>query len=432
MKLLSKTNRYYITAALIVFLIGTGVCYFLLTRIMNEEVTEQLHMKAAAIKNDLDVMDAIPENFVSPGDGASIKLYCKCNLSSQPDEYLRDTTIYSAEAKEDLTYRKYTFYYTPKRAEKQASTYKITIKKALFEEDDLLIAIGKAMFFLFALLLLVMFEVNRRISKKLWKPFYESISRVEEFTVSQGHVLNFPSSGIQEFDELNKVLHEMTQKISEDYHRLKDFSENASHEIQTPLAIIKTKLELLMQAEGLKEAEIKLISDAYESAGRLSKLNQALILLTRIGNKQFGETKMVKFDELIQARVIPFKELIDHKGLVLDLHLRGGPEKEMNPALADILFSNLLGNAIKHNHPCGNITVRTNKDEISISNTGVSVPEDPSCFFERFRKADASSDSLGLGLAIVKQICEESGIAVSYSYQEGIHSLLLKFQLASS
>ncbi len=431
MKLLSKTNRYYITAALIVFLIGTGVCYFLLTRIMNEEVNEQLHTKAAAIKSDLDVMETIPEHFISPGDGASIKLYCNCTPSSTP-EYLRDTTIYSADAKEDLTYRKYTFYYTPKRAEKQVSTYLITIKKALFEEDDLLIAIGKAMFFLFALLLLVMFEVNRRISKKLWKPFYESISRVEEFTVSQGDVLIFSPSGIQEFDELNHVLYEMTRKISEDYHSLKDFSENASHEIQTPLAIIKTKLELLMQAEGLKEAQLKLISDAYESAGRLSKLNQALILLTRIGNKQFSETKIVKFDELIRARLTHFKELIDHKGLVLDLNLQGGPEKEMNPALADILLSNLLGNAIKHNHPGGNMTIRTNKDEISISNTGVSVAQDPTHFFERFRKGDASSDSLGLGLAIVKQICEESGIVASYSYQEGIHTLLLKFQSASS
>jgi signal transduction histidine kinase len=426
LKLLSKTNRYYITAALVVFLIGTGVFYFMLNHIMDEEANEQLMSEKTHISAELDKLGKVPDYFLSAGDEVNIQAIQDC---AHCQDKLRDTTIYSPESKEELAYRKLSFV---KKIKDQQGSYQVTITKALFEDDDLIMTIIKSMFILLTLLLLAMIEINRRISKKLWKPFYESLNRVEAFNISHDYTLRFEPTGIQEFDELNAVLNSMIEKISKDFQGLKDFSENASHEIQTPLAIIKTKLELLMQSKGLEEEQMKLISEAYESAGRLSKLNQALVLLTRIGNNQFSETKHLVLNDLIRSKLDHFRELLEHKNLSLKVQLDQGPEKDMSPALADVLLSNLIGNAIKHNQQSGMISIESSAAEIRISNTGEPLTADPARLFERFQKDDTTSESLGLGLALVKQICDVCGLAISYSFRGGIHTLVLKFPLASS
>jgi signal transduction histidine kinase len=431
LKLLNKTNRYYFTAALIVFLVGTGVFYLMLNHIMEEEANEQLLSEKAHICSDLDKLGDVQAHFLTAGDRVEITLF-PSSPAAKKEDYLRDTTLYSLESKEDLSFRKLSFMHNIKGADGITTPYLITITRPLFETDDLILTIVKSMLILLSLLLGVMFEVNRRISKKLWKPFYATLNQAENFTVAQNNLMNETKTGIQEFDDLNKVLKGMTRKISDDYRNLKDFSENASHEIQTPLAIIKAKLELLIQSDGLKEGQIKLISEAYESAGRLSKLNQALILLTRIGNNQFAETRPILLNELIQTKLTHFQELIAHQHLLVEQDLSQGPEISIHPVLADVLISNLVGNAIKHNQEGGKITVTSDSREIRFRNTGPAPLIDTNLLFERFRKGTSSSDSLGLGLAIVKQICDSAGILIRYTFEDGFHTLALNFPLASS
>jgi signal transduction histidine kinase len=416
------------TAALIVILIGTGLFYFFLNRIMDEEVNEQLMLEKTKISRELDKPGEFSFHFLSAGDDVTLAS-CQDTVCS-PKDIMRDTTIYQTEAKEELPYRKLIFRHRINEKDGKIHCYQITVTKALFEDDDLIFAIVKSMLILLSILLIALYQINRSISRKIWKPFYESIARVEAFNISQDYALSFSPSGIQEFDELNSAFGKMTEKISRDYHSLRDFSENASHEIQTPLAIIKNKLEMLIQSKDLREDQLNLIRDAYESAGRLSRLNQALILLTRIENNQFTETKNIALDELINSKLENYAELLQHKNIKLSTSLEEMPVLNMNPALADILLSNLIGNAIKHNIVDGQLEVSTTKDKLVVSNTGEKLDTDPSKLFERFRKGNASSDSLGLGLAIVKQICETNGIRISYSYHDKFHRLVLNFPLA--
>jgi signal transduction histidine kinase len=423
-KLLNKTNLYYLSGALIIFAAGTLVFYFMLMKIMDNEASEQLQLEKTRVCHKLDAMGAIPDRFISIGDEVEIKPipYSKVPLQSSASQ---DTSIFSKEMNEDLPYRKLSFIYNSPGS--QQASYHITLIKPFFESDDVITTIIKAMLILLALLLLCMFEINRRISRKLWKPFYHALHLLDSYNLAKASPLAFEKSGINEFDELNVALGKMTDKISRDYLSLKDFSENASHEIQTPLAIIKAKLELLMQSEDMSQQQKKLITEVYESSNRLSKLNQALALLTRIGNNQFAETKTVNMNELLLGKLSSFEELLQHKNIQVDRDMTVQVNGMINPGLADILISNLLSNAIKHNLKGGKLMIRTATGEIRLLNTGEALFGPPDKLFERFHKEKQASESLGLGLAIVRQICDSSGIGVSYKYADDLHQISLKF-----
>ncbi|MFI5151174.1 MAG: sensor histidine kinase [Bacteroidia bacterium] len=430
MNLLNKTNRYYITATLVVFLIGTLVFYVMINQIMDNEANEQLLIEKVQLTQQLDALGQAPPAGLRAGDQIDVvPIPFKVN-GKLPAEFKRDTSLFFKENGEVLPFRQLRFLHTVHPAKGEPQTYLITITKALFEDDDLIMTIVKSMLILFSLLLLVMFEINRRISRKLWKPFYDSIRKLEVFNISHDYPLQFQKSGIKEFDELNSALENITSKISQDYHNLKEFSENASHEIQTPLAIIKSKLELLIQDEKLGGTQMKLISDAYESAGRLSRLNQALILLTRISNGQYLETKEVSWNEIIIQKLEHLHDLLNHKNLQVAMNLSEPITVRMNPVLADILFSNLVGNAIKHNFPGGWLRISSEGGKLMISNSGEPLSTEPTRLFDRFRK-DQTTDSLGLGLAIVKQICDSYHISVSYTSEGNAHTLSLQIPVLS-
>ena len=218
----------------------------------------------------------------------------------------------------------------------------------------------------------------------------------------------------------------MTEKIAKDYRNLKEFTENASHEMQTPLSIIQSKLELLIQSENLTAEQMQEVQVIYESAARLAKLNQALLLLAKIENSQFAEAKPVKLDEIIKTKLLFFEELIAHKNISVEVNLEP-LTINIHPILADILVSNLIGNAIKHNLEKGKLIVKLKGDELVIQNSGKPLTITPEQLFQRFRKADPASDSLGLGLAIVNEICIVYNYSIDYKYVDNLHSVSIGF-----
>jgi signal transduction histidine kinase len=404
--------------ALVIFALGTCLFYWSLRRIMGEDASEKLQLEAVQVSAKLNHLGKVPEQFISAGD----KIFIEPGPMSAGASGLHDTTVYDKEEQEELHYRTLCF---PFVLNNQA--YRITITRPLFESDDLISTTVKSMLFIVLGLLAGILLINRWISRKLWRPFYKTLEQLKTYSIDGPKLAAFRPSGIVEFDELNVTLEKMTDKISSDYLSLKDFSENASHEIQTPLAIVKSKLEMLIQSPGLSESQIKLISDIYEGSNRLSKLNQALILLTRIGNNQFSETKAIRVSELVSNKLKSFDELISHKELQVNEDLNNSVVVHLHPILADILISNILGNAIKHNVRGGKIDIRLTEQALSLSNTGEVLEADPEKLFERFKKGNAAADSLGLGLALVRQICDSSGIRVSYQYEEQVHTISLKF-----
>ena len=267
---------------------------------------------------------------------------------------------------------------------------------------------------------------TRFLSLKIWQPFYKTIEQIKGFTFDRKEPLSAPPTKIEEFNTLNQAIEQMTLKVLSDYRSLKQFTENASHEMQTPLAIIKSKIELLMQEEELSERERQAIQQIQTAASRLSRLNQSLLLLTRIENRQYTNTRKLNLKELLEGQLDFVEPLISAKNLSIHTEMQDVFQK-MDPALAEVLIGNLLGNAIKHNQQDGTIKINLNDQQLNISNTGKTLSVPTHKLFNRFYKGTEAAPSLGLGLAIVKEICTSYGFNVQYNYRENLHSLSVDF-----
>ena len=219
----------------------------------------------------------------------------------------------------------------------------------------------------------------------------------------------------------------MTDKARRDYIALKEFSENAAHEMQTPIAVAKGKLELLLESPDLQENQLPLIQSAQEALSKLSRLGQSLSLLTKIENNEFTSQETTNFSEVVQQSVRLFQDLCELKGLTLRSQIEPSVYLSINAAIADIMISNLLKNAVRYNLTDGWIEVVLTKKELTVKNPGVPPNVPTQQLFERFRKSNQSGESLGLGLAIVKKICDVNHWHVRYDFVEGVHQLTVRF-----
>lgn len=211
--------------------------------------------------------------------------------------------------------------------------------------------------------------------------------------------------------------------MQHDYRSLREFTENASHEIQTPLALINARVEQFIQSKDLGENHTYWIEEIYHAARRMSRLNQGLLLLAKIENQQFTGQEELDLSQLALNKLKDFEDILQHKDITLSVQSTGSFRKSMSPALADILLTNLINNAIRHNYNGGELRLESGTDYLKVSNTGNPLKSDPERLFERFKKESTGAESLGLGLAIVKQICDNCELRISYRYQEPIHSI---------
>ena len=233
--------------------------------------------------------------------------------------------------------------------------------------------------------------------------------------------LNLSPTKITEFEELNRSVTQMTDKVSSEYQTLKTFTDNASHEIQTPLAIIRSKLDLLIQSS--HEDQVDQLQAIYDATGRITKLNQTLLLLAKIDNDQYKKPEVVNLKILLEKKFQQFEELIKGKNIKLIYNL-DDINININRELAELLFNNLLSNAIQHNYTAGTIDCRLETDIFSIANTGPALTFESAAIFDRFQKGN-HSDGSGLGLAVAKQICDASNLTIYHTYTNNTHKLVL-------
>ena len=310
-------------------------------------------------------------------------------------------------------------------------TYAVTTYFSSKEITHLLIKIAVAEAVIFLLLLGAIIVINRRTSRRLWTPFYDAMAAIQTYDIVKNKPLALTGqTGIGEFDRLNLTLTQLIDRVYRSYNNQIQFTENASHELQTPLAIIRSKVELLMDAPHLTADIAALLVDINEANERLSQMNKNLLLLAKIDNDQFPEKSPVAVGALL-GRLIAYYEAYFEtnmpkitSGIETDLVLQA------NSALMEILVNNLLRNAILHNVPGGYIHIRLTGDQLLIENSGPALEGDVQRLFGRFEKGRQESRSTGLGLALVKQICQLYGFDVRYVHSEGKHSVCVLFPQA--
>jgi signal transduction histidine kinase len=299
----------------------------------------------------------------------------------------------------------------------------------LLSTDELITGIGEVMLILMISLIIALVLVSDGISKTVWQSFHDSLIFLKSYDIKNPKALKFKKTRIEEFHQLNDVISAMIEKSIDDYSTLKEFSENASHEIQTPLSIIKLKSELLMQDKTLKESQLKGISTIYTAANRLSKLNHDLVFLTKIDSNQFLELTAINLTEFVNKKLSHFEDLIVLKNIAVNKDFSASPKLLVNDTLIYVMITNLLNNSIKHNVEGGEINLRIRENELVVENTGLPLPkgEKANDLFLRFKKASQSKDSSGLGLALVKRIVDLYGMHIDYKVKENIHSISIMF-----
>lgn len=407
MKLLSKlTNRYLGWSVAVMVVIGL-IIYIAFSRVISWQLDEKLTENLESVKEQLE---HAPETaFFDP-----LTVVEKTNTEAESIAF-SDTLIYNEREQEYEDYRQI-------RSVKNINGeyYRILLRKSKIESEDLLATLAIVTLLGMLILWLILFLVTRKLAKSLWQPFFANLERIRQFSVLSEEALAFENTGIFEFDQLNTVVSGLTSQIIADFQNQKQFSEDVSHELQTPLAIISSRLESLLENPALKEHS-ETLNGIYASVQRLSRLNKAMILLRKIENNQFSSNEQTNITGLVKDKLDEFSELITLKNLQLETVSEDDFVVEIPTALAEIFINNLLSNSINHTDKGGSIRIELSSRKLAICNSGSASIPHPEKLFNRFYKADPSSQSVGLGLAIVKKICDLHQLEISYHFSQGKH-----------
>ncbi len=418
MKLVTKTILYYILICIPLLIIATILSFKLISGAVNENVNETLlsgkikaqqiidsHAEPVSLFLDYDSLSRITIDTTN-GQGSTLHEIFKMDYAER----------------EEIKFRELKSYYN-----KKGTNYLITITKPMLEEDDLIENLFTSLLIIIGFLVMAFFIVNWFISKTLWNPFYKIIKQVNAYEIKNKPGISFTKTSTKEFKQLSIALNKMTEKIYEDFIAQKEFSENASHEMQTPLAVIKAKLDLLIQSPNLKEKEMEQLQGIENSVNKLSYLNRAMLLLAKIENSQFIKTEEVNLSQLIEKVVVNYEDLIASKNISFKKNIIANYIINMNPVLCDVLITNLLQNALRHNHNNGEINIELTRNKFIISNSGKRLTINENELFGRFKKNDASNESIGLGLSIVKSITDTYGFSVEYKFENDLHTFIINF-----
>lgn len=308
----------------------------------------------------------------------------------------------------------------------KGNPHKLTIKASTVEEDELLEDLLTALIALYIMLVISIAVINQLVQRKVWTPFYTLLERLKYFKPGMGTVFKAPESPVSEFSMLGSELEDLIARNEAIYANQKQFIENASHELQTPLAISLNKLELFVENNPLPEEQMMEISRIGDTLSRLVRLNKSLLMLSKIENRQYPDEERINFSELAERLVDDFSDLAQYKAVTMTINTVTNLIFTMNRGLALTLVSNLVKNAIVHNHRGGNVTILINNHSLTVINTGSDKPLKKEAVFRRFYKDSASEQGTGLGLSIVKSITESYKLCIAYDFDKQ-HSFTVTF-----
>jgi signal transduction histidine kinase len=419
MRLLTKTTLYFLIA-LVPLLVAAGFYLYqgfskeLKQRMDQELITEEIqwirYLRTQAASGTTFILKT-PEILIAPVDGV-------------PSRYPAINTVTAPGANNN---RQIPFRQLKHIVQIDGTTYLISLHRSLEQRTALAATATRIMLLVFITIFIITIVVNWFISQSIWRPFRRSLQKISSAELQKMEAIHFEKTGIKEFDELNASLNEMADKIHRDYINMKEFTENAAHEMQTPVAIAQGKLELLLQDTNLREEQIDYAMQATEALSRLNKLNQSLLLLAKIENNQYETSESISLVEVTKKYLQLFDAHISDKQLVIDTQFREDWKLNLHVLLADSLVSNLLGNAIKYNYSGGKIMIVVHQDYYSISNTSFEPPIDPTQIFKRFNRfTKTSQNSTGLGLAIVKKICDTQNLQITYESKNTVHQFIIR------
>jgi signal transduction histidine kinase len=416
MKLSAHYNKASIVITIFVLLAGAVIYFFAITYIGRNQLDRDLTEEFVEVVNYVNLNGQLPKQV----------------------DFDEDQTVFTITNQKNLPTRFFdTIYTNPKEKKNEAGRavsgliklkgtyYKVTITESRESTEYLVQIITIITLVLMIGLLIILFITNRYILNGLWRPFYDTLNNLKAFNVSDEPSFPLKQNKINEFNELNDAVNVMSTRVKKDYEHLKHFTENASHEMMTPLAVITAKLDTLIQDETLNQTQYDQINDIYTATSKLSRLNQSLVLLVKIENNLIEDAEPLRLETLITQKLNQFNELISSKDISVEESL-GQKEVFASKYLVDIFLNNMFSNAIRHSTQHGTLIIKLTNNVLIFQNSGTEQALNSERLFERFQKGQ-KSEGTGLGLTIVKNICSLYNWDISYRYENLLHTFQIKF-----
>ena len=285
--LIKKTSQRFLLVGVFVILFSLVALYYINIAVIQKETDEGLHSTVfvleKAIKNG-----HIPESIQPVIDIEIVNLIAKDNFGN--------TFIFDEAENEYEEFRFYSVYRTIRN-----TNYKITTRTLLVEEEDIILPIIISFFFITVLMLLAQFYLNKKNFNLIWKPFFRNLDVIKNYSVKDVKPIELVETDVLEFSELNLQIEQFIKKAHEDYLNLKNFTENISHEIQTPLAIMQVKIGELMDGDSLNESQFLILSQLQQNISRISKTNNQLSVLAKIENNQFLNVSSIDLSKIYKT-----------------------------------------------------------------------------------------------------------------------------------
>jgi signal transduction histidine kinase len=387
--------------------------YFILRIIITQEARENLLSRMYLVEQQIKNTGEIPNLY-------PIIEVQKATQETKISQSFRKVKIWNELEKEDEIFLEYSG-----KVNIDGSWFIIKLRQFTFENEDLILLLVFTLFILLSSAFTISYFSTRKMNRTVWSSFEHNLHEIENYRLKLEKDITFEKSDIEEFERLSNVVTDFTRKMRSDYFSLKEFTENASHEIQTPVSIALINLEEILQLDIKKDLFQKVVI-VINSLKRLSAINQNLILLTKIENRQFEASNEVSFKEILLRKKAEFSGLFEAKEVDVDLSSEGDFKVRMNEYLSDVLISNLLSNAVNHNIKEGTIKIRIKPGVLNICNTAEDNTLTNENIFNRF--VSGNSKSSGLGLAIVRQICEIHDLEVQYQ-KDVLHCFTIRIKL---
>lgn len=410
-------------ALIVVLTVWAGFFYMAVVEEVNDEVDDTLE----DYSEGLIIRALSGEDMPTASNGSNNQYYLyevsESYAASHPQITYRDEMVFITEKSETEPARVLiTIFRTEDERYMELVVYTPTIEKL-----DLLRAILGWIIFLYVLLLLITLSINIWVFRKNMKPLYVLLKWLDTSQLGKKNEPLENTTKITEFRKLNAATMAFAERGEKLFEQQKTFIGNASHEMQTPLAICRNRLEMLMEDETLTEHQLNELIKTHQTLENLTRMNRSLLLLCKIENGQFADTRSVCLNDILAHYLDDYKEVYAYRNITVTVTTDSSFCVEMNDSLVSVLVTNLLKNSFVHNIDGGFIYIKITANTFEISNTG-EKPLDRERIFERFYQGQKKEGSTGLGLALVDSICKANHLKIDYTYVENRHIFTISKQ----
>lgn len=423
MKLIQKIALRLSMVLIPVIALWAMIFYFVTVEEINDEVDDLLRSYSEQLIAKKLANQELPVADIIAGMHYSISQVTEEYADSHPRTKYYDSDLYINETDEDEPARFLkTFFY-----DAEGRYFELIAAIPTFEKEDLIEAILWWIAALYLILLVTVIVITLAVFQKSIRPLYEILDWLNAYTPGKTQDKLAADTDIYEFRQLEKAVTEATDRSNEAYEKQKQFIGNASHELQTPLAVLGGRIDWMLDNDSLGEENIGELVKMKREVVHISRLNKTLLLLTKIDNGQFPDVMDINLSSIVQSQKEMYEEIFSRKNIHCSLEMQDSPVVvRMNETLATILVTNLIKNAFMHSPEGGIVTIALDGNGLAVENNG-EAPLDRERIFDRFYQGAKKEGSTGLGLALAKTIADKNGMQFSYSFADGRHRFRINF-----